>query len=93
MKFLVSLISFVFAANSCTALIVVQTQHGPVEGTIKTTDLGKNYFHFMGIPYARPPVGSLMFRVSLWLPSGFGCLLTSRLVFRIHCHRSHGQLL
>jgi hypothetical protein len=92
MKLLVSLISFAYAANLCTASIVVQTQHGPVEGTIKTTDLGRNYFHFMGIPYARPPVGSLMFRVSLKVSTVCDCVLIS-IFFRILSHPSRGQLL
>jgi carboxylesterase type B len=62
MKIILSLVCFALALE-LVASVVVQTRHGPVEGTIRTSDLGKNYFHFMGIPYARPAVGALKFRV------------------------------
>jgi carboxylesterase type B len=70
MKFIVSLISFA-AVLKLSASVVVQTQHGPVMGTTRTSDLGRSYYHFMGIPYARSPEGALMFRVS------FRCLEAS----------------
>jgi carboxylesterase type B len=64
MKIIVSLVCFGLALEFADS-VVVQTRHGPVEGTIRTSDLGKNYFHFMVIPYARPAVGALKFRVRL----------------------------
>lgn len=40
----------------CEMLPVRQTANGPVEGTIKTSSLGKQYYAFMGIPYAEVPI-------------------------------------
>lgn len=37
-------------------LPVRQTANGPIEGTIKTSSLGKQYYAFMGIPYAEVPI-------------------------------------
>lgn len=64
MKIITSLL-FCLLAAKFSASVVIPTQHGPVEGTVKTSDLGRNYFHFMGIPYAKPPLGELKFRVSV----------------------------
>lgn len=46
--------------------IFVNTNYGPVKG-IKTTSsaFGYEYVTFQGIPYAKPPVGELRFRVSI----------------------------
>lgn len=48
-----------------SASVVVQTQHGPVEGIVRTSDLGREYFSFQGIPYARPAEGELKFKVGI----------------------------
>lgn len=37
-------------------LPVRQTANGPVEGTIKTSSLGNQYYALMGIPYAEVPI-------------------------------------
>lgn len=37
----------------------VSTKYGPVEGTIRTSDLSRYYFSFQVIPYARPSVLNL----------------------------------
>ena len=42
---------------------IVNTKYGPVQGAIRTTETGKGYFSFQGIPYAKPPVDKLRFRV------------------------------
>lgn len=44
--------------------IIVQTTKGPVKGVVKTSIVGENYYRFRGIPYAKPPVGDLRFKVS-----------------------------
>lgn len=44
---------------------IVQTQYGPIEGAIKTTEAGTEYHSFQKIPFASPPLGTLKFRVKL----------------------------
>lgn len=43
---------------------IVKTKSGPVKGQKKSTMFGnKEYFAYRGIPYAKPPVGPLRFKV------------------------------
>ncbi|KAK3918128.1 Esterase B1 [Frankliniella fusca] len=43
--------------------VVVKTDKGPIRGKeVVSEDTGEKYFSFQGIPYARPPVGSLRFK-------------------------------
>lgn len=44
--------------------IVVGTTYGAVVGSKRTTILGDVFYSFLGIPYAKPPVGDLRFKVS-----------------------------
>lgn len=45
---------------------VVNTQHGDVRGKLlKTLFDDGEYFSFKGIPYAKPPLNELRFKVSL----------------------------
>ncbi|XP_069678766.1 uncharacterized protein [Periplaneta americana] len=56
------LILFALSSSSESDLIV-QTLHGPVRGTILTSSRSNRpFFAFMGIPYAKPPVGDLRFK-------------------------------
>ena len=41
----------------------VNTNYGEVKGIEKTSLLGTKYISFQGIPYAKPPIGDLRFRV------------------------------
>ena len=43
--------------------VVVRITQGMVRGAIKTTELGIPYYSFRAIPYAKPPVGKLRFKV------------------------------
>jgi hypothetical protein len=47
-----------------TELPTVTVQQGTLQGTNFKTVWGKEYLAFLGIPYAKPPVGDLRFRVS-----------------------------
>lgn len=51
----------------CVKGHIVKTNSGQVEG-VKVKSILKNeeYYSFMGIPYARPPVGKLRFMVRLF---------------------------
>ncbi|KAJ2943311.1 hypothetical protein O0L34_g12117 [Tuta absoluta] len=41
---------------------VVRTQQGQVQGKVVTSPEGKSFYSFQGIPYAKPPLGSLRFK-------------------------------
>lgn len=43
---------------------VVKTPLGGLQGSIIKTDRGETIYTFLGIPYAKPPVGDLRFKVS-----------------------------
>eukprot|EP00094_Tigriopus_californicus_P014034 TCALIF_13590-PA protein Name:"Similar to Esterase FE4 (Myzus persicae)" AED:0.44 eAED:0.44 QI:0/0/0/0.5/1/1/2/0/254 len=42
--------------------VIVDTQHGPVLGTIETSFEGHDFFGIHSIPYAQPPIGDLRCR-------------------------------
>lgn len=43
---------------------IIEVKQGQLEGTITKSILtGKKYFCYLGIPYAKPPVGDLRFQV------------------------------
>ena len=41
---------------------IVHTEYGSVEGSIRTSKLGKEFLSFQGIPYMKQPIGNLRFR-------------------------------
>jgi carboxylesterase type B len=45
-----------------TKYITVDTEYGPVKGSQKVSDLGRDFFSFRAIPYMKAPVGNLRFR-------------------------------
>jgi hypothetical protein len=47
-----------------TEFPTVAVQQGTLQGTNYKTVWDKEYLAFLGIPYAKPPVGDLRFRVS-----------------------------
>jgi hypothetical protein len=55
-----------FLMNSAQAdRPLVNTTLGKVEGVWHTSEKGVKYAAFMGIPYAKPPIGKLRFEVKL----------------------------
>ena len=45
--------------------MLVQVEEGKLQGVEqKSSDTGKQYCAFLGIPYAKPPVGELRFKVN-----------------------------
>lgn len=54
------------------AFKVIETNDGSVRGLRKTTFLKKvDFYSFKGIPFAKPPIGDLRFKVSLFYDSYF----------------------
>lgn len=47
--------------------VVIETNYGPVRGIKRISAVGDEFFSFRGIPYAKPPVGGLRFKVSSFL--------------------------
>lgn len=43
---------------------IVETGNGKLRGIIKENFKGEKFHGFLGIPYAKPPVGDLRFKVS-----------------------------
>lgn len=44
--------------------VFTETKCGKVKGIKKISDLNTSYNAFYGIPYAKPPIGELRFKVS-----------------------------
>lgn len=42
---------------------IIEYEQGKVVGSFDTDRMGKQYLSFQGIPYARPPVANLRFKV------------------------------
>lgn len=47
--------------------LVVNTKYGKLQGKLQKSIEGIEFCSFKGIPYAKPPVGELRFKVSLSL--------------------------
>lgn len=58
------LILFLFLVYSKADSPIVKTSLGTILGTLKQSDEGRDYASFEGIPYAKPPVDDLRFKVS-----------------------------
>lgn len=45
-------------------MVVISIAQGKLKGGETKTDDGVTYYEFLGVPYAKPPIGKLRFRVS-----------------------------
>lgn len=43
--------------------VVVNIEQGRLKGRTRTDYAGKTFYSFQGIPYAKPPLGELRFKV------------------------------
>jgi hypothetical protein len=50
---------------------IVTTNYGKVQGIISLSRDGRQYSEYLGIPFAKPPVGQLRFEVSLTITTAF----------------------
>lgn len=46
--------------------VTVTTKSGPVKGYKTKSTFDYEYYNFIGIPYAKPPIGELRFKVRLF---------------------------
>ena len=46
---------------------VVSVEEGQLQGKVVSSPTGKAFYSFQGIPYAKPPLGSLRFKVRITL--------------------------
>lgn len=42
---------------------LVDTEHGRISGIVERSMEGQQFYSFYGIPYAKPPLGKLRFKV------------------------------
>lgn len=63
MKLLIILLGFGFIIHASIDTPKVKTPWGELKGYYKTSQNGKKYEAYEGIPYAMPPVGNLRFEV------------------------------
>lgn len=54
-----------YSANESSSNPSVKTKYGVIEGFSVDTTLGIQADVFLGIPYAKPPIGNLRFEVSV----------------------------
>lgn len=45
--------------------VLVNTTLGPIRGLEVASDFGYKYAQFQGVPFAKPPVGELRFKVNI----------------------------
>lgn len=74
----------------------VNISQGRLRGGKSKTDGGFEYYEFLGIPYAKPPVGNLRFKVSIPPYIYFFILVRINnkltiIIFRVPSHQNHGH--
>lgn len=55
--------SYVYSVSYSVNNTRVQTKYGPVKGVLLRSRIGRSFYGFKGIPYAKPPIGKLRFKV------------------------------
>lgn len=71
-----SLLILLMVAASCVVNARVTTKFGDIRGVWSRSSRGRLVTHYLGIPYARPPLGHLRFRVRCLLYHAFARLLS-----------------
>lgn len=65
---LLTLISLAIA-DETNEFKIVQTEYGAVRGKVQSTMYGaKAYYSYRGIPFAKPPINELRYKVEIILP-------------------------
>lgn len=58
-----------FAQTDLNEAPLIKVKQGIIKGLKETSDNGKKFYSYYGIPYAEPPVHRLRFRVSRFIMS------------------------
>lgn len=53
-----------FVSKMASENTIVRVKQGELRGVVEETDYGDQYLAFRGIPYAKPPIGPLRFKVN-----------------------------
>ena len=53
----------VVAVVTGTQVPLADTENGVISGIMEKSVKGREFYSFYGIPYARPPIGNLRFKV------------------------------
>lgn len=75
-------IAVFFAITQITSgAVTIETKLGHVRGTVMLSRNGKRFNAFLGLPYAKPPVGELRFKVRyhLVLANNIVCYICTKL--------------
>jgi carboxylesterase type B len=70
--------------------VTVTVAQGALRGREQTSKCQKAYYSFQGIPYAKPPVGFLRFKVGARLTAVLGALASFGLMM-VHCGEMHSH--
>lgn len=60
---LVASVATAGTANEDGDVVTIETRQGSLKGLIQQAGSTRNFYSFRGIPYAKPPVGHLRFKV------------------------------
>lgn len=60
---LVASVATAGTANEDGDVVTIETRQGSLKGIIQQAGPTRNFYSFRGIPYAKPPVGHLRFKV------------------------------
>lgn len=63
----IKIVFFLFVCNVSLSkcVVYVDTKLGTIKGTTMLSRDGNKFNAFLGVPYAKPPIGELRFQVSL----------------------------
>uniref|UniRef100_A0A336M9J9 Carboxylic ester hydrolase n=1 Tax=Culicoides sonorensis TaxID=179676 RepID=A0A336M9J9_CULSO len=71
---------------------IIHTKSGPIQGLLKKSELGDNYYSFERIPYAKAPIGELRFKAPVPIDPWNETLDASKEGPIPHCAKNHFDL-
>lgn len=57
--------------------ITIKSSHGEIVGVKMSSSYGFHYINFLGVPYAKPPIGNLRFKVRIFFFGKIGIVFFS----------------
>lgn len=70
--------------NHLNATAIADTNYGLIQGILMLSLLNDVFYSFRGIPYAKPPLNELRFKVSALLSIKFKCNLWQNFSLWVH---------